>query len=52
MITLLAVVIVVALIALGAYIHAANERDYLAIEVASLEYHLKATEDIDSGEDA
>jgi hypothetical protein len=52
MITLLAATIVVALIALGAYIHVANERDYLAIEVANLEHRLKPSEDANNGEDS
>ena len=52
MITLLAATIVVALISLGAYIHAANERDYLTIKVANLEYRLKCNEDANSGEDS
>lgn len=52
MIVLLAVVIVVALVALGAYIHVANERDYLAIEVANLEYRLKLDEGCRCGEDS
>lgn len=49
MITLLAAAIVVALISLGAYIHVSSERDYLALEVANLEYRLKASEDANSG---
>ncbi len=52
MITLLAVTIVVALIALGAYIHVANERDYLALKAANLEHRLKASEDTAGGEDS
>lgn len=52
MITLLAATIVVALIALGAYIHVANERDYLAIKVANLEHRLKPSEDTNNGEDS
>lgn len=49
---LIAAAVVVALISLGAYIHVANERDYLAIEVANLEHRLQAGEDTSSGEDA
>ena len=49
---LLAVAIVVALIALGAYIHVANERDYLSLEVASLEHRLTVCEGARSGEDS
>lgn len=49
---LLTVAIVVALIALGAYIHVANERDYLALEVANLEHRLATFEDAHSGEDS
>lgn len=49
---LLAVSIVVALIALGAYIHVANERDYLALEAANLEHRLATFEDAHSGEDS
>jgi hypothetical protein len=52
MITLLAATIVVALISLGAYIHVANERDYLAIEVANLEHRLKRDEGCRCGEDS
>ena len=52
MITLLAVAIVAALIALGAYIHVANERDYLDLEVANLEARLQASEGTHSGEDS
>lgn len=52
MITLLAATIVVALISLGAYIHVANERDHLAIEVANLEHRLQASEGANSGEDS
>lgn len=49
---LLAVAIVVALIALGAYIHVANHRDYLALEAANLEHRLALFEDARSGEDS
>lgn len=49
---LLAVVIVAALIAIGAYIHVANERDYLALDVANLEHRLATFEDARSGEDS
>lgn len=49
---LLTVAIVVALIALGAYIYVANERDYLALEVANLEHRLAIFEDAHSGEDS
>lgn len=49
---LLTVAIVVALIALGAYIHVANERDYLALEVANLERRLTVCEGARSGEDS
>lgn len=49
---LLTVAIVVALIALGAYIHVANERDRLALEVANLEYRIKVAEAGRRGEDS
>lgn len=49
---LLAVAIMVALIALGAYIHVANHRDYLALEVANLEHRLATFEDARCGEDS
>lgn len=49
---LLTVAIVVALVALGAYIHVANERDYLALEAANLEHRLATFEDARSGEDS
>lgn len=49
---LLTVAIVVTLIALGAYIHVANERDYLALEVANLEHRLTVCEGARSGEDS
>lgn len=52
MIALLAAVTVVALISLGAYIHVANERDYLSIEVANLEYRLKCGEGPDCDSDS
>lgn len=52
MTVLLAAAIVVALIALGAYIHVANERDYLTLEVANLEHRLAIFEDARSGEDS
>lgn len=52
MMLLLTVVIVVALIAIGAYIHVANERDYLALEVANLEHRLTVCEGARSGEDS
>ncbi len=49
---LLAATIVVALISLGAYIHVANERDYLTLEVANLAYRLKYGEGPNSGKDS
>lgn len=52
MTVLLTVAIVVALIALGAYIHVANHRDYLAIEVANLEHRIKVAEAERRGEDS
>lgn len=52
MMLLLAVAVVVALIALGAYIHVANERDYLALEAANLEHRLATFEDAHSGSES
>lgn len=52
MMLLLTAAIVVALIALGACIHVANERDHLALEVANLEHRLAIFEDARSGEDS
>lgn len=52
MMLLLAVAIVVALIAFGAYIRVANERDHLTLEVANLAYRLKYGEGPNSGEDS
>ena len=49
---LLTVAIVVTLIAIGAYIHVANERDYLFLEVVNLEHRLMACEGARSGEDS
>lgn len=52
MTVLLTVAILVALIALGAYIHVANERDHLALEVANLEHRIKVAEVGSRGEDS
>lgn len=52
MTALLAVAIIVALIALGAYVNVAAQRDHLELRVANLEFQLRSALEKRLGEDS